>query len=667
MRYIALFFALLSFVYGSANEFDIRDFKKDPTDLAARRFEKRTVNDEPCALIKVTTNIRGMQFDSNLGIVDIVHQEDGYWLYVQPREGRIKLMAEGFLSMDVKMPEPAAVHMVYYLVIAAKGMMPTTDLVKVTFRFNQENVYIRLGENQAPVLASGRSAVFNVTRGLHRFRFIKNQFNDQVLELDVQQEMVKEVVLEAGLVSTPIPLSGHILITTNPAGAEVFLNDQQVGISPYQGRNVAGNYQLRVKHPFYYDHIGQFELREGETVTLPAINLKPRFGYFQVESSPQGAEVWVDGKLEGTTPLTRKQIGSGQHKLSIRLSDYHEHNETFTINDGEAKTFNIKLKEAFGSLIINSDPTDASLFIDGKEVGKTPFSLQRFPSGNYELRLVKDLHVDTRDRIEVKDAEKSEKFIVLPKNYGMLTVTAGGSEIFLDGKAIGFGNYSTNLPAGSYTLKASRDKHRDDERMVFITNGQAHEITLSPVAIMGALSITTMPFETAGSTISLNGTLYPEKTPATIPLIIGNYDLKVTKPGYLDQQRQVTVIEGKEQEVVLTMQTFEGSLFQQAQKYNKAKLIYGSITLAALGSGAYFMYSTLKLAEDYKTATTNATKIYDTMEQHNLYSTISFAAAVPFAVMTVLKMVQQNKVQKKITWAVLPSDDGMSLYLSCNF
>ncbi len=666
MRYVVLFFALFSIVYVSANEFEVREFKKDPTDLAARRFEKRTVNDEPCALIKVTTNVKGMQFEANLGIVDIVHQDDGYWIYVQPRERSIKLMATGYLSMDMPMPEPAVAHVVYNLVIAAKGMMQTTDLVRVTFRFNQENVYVRLGDNQAPVLASGRSAVFNVTRGVHRFRFIKDQFNDQELELDVQGELVREVVMEAGQTSTRIPLSGHILLATNPAGAEVYLNDQQVGISPYQGRNVAGSYQLRVKHPFYHDHIEQFELREGETVTLPAIELKPRFGYVQVESSPSGAEVWVDGKLEGTTPLVRKQISSGQHSLTLRLSDYHEHNETFTINDGDTKTFSVEMKEAFGSFAINSDPTDATVFINGKEVGKTPFSQQRFPSGNYELRLVKDLHVDARDRLVVKDGEKSEKFIVLPQNYGTLTVTAEGSDIFLNGKAVGFGAYSANISAGSYALKASRDKHRNDERELFITNGQAHEITLSPVAIMGALSVTTTPFEAAGASVTLNGNLRPEKTPTTIPLIIGNYELMVSKPGYLDQRRQVTVIEGQEQEVVLAMQTFEGSMLQQAHRYNKAKLFYGSMTLAALGSGGYFRYSTLKLADEYKTATTNATSIYDTMERHNLYTTISVAVAAPLAVMTVVKMIQHNKVRKRINVAVLPSQDGMNIYLSMN-
>jgi len=655
-----------SVVFSTAQEFEVRDFKKDATDLAARRFEKTTVNGEACALIKVTTPIKGMQFESNLGVVDVSRRDDGYWVYVPPRERNLRIMATNYLSLDVPLPEPALASVVYNLVIAPKGGVQTSDLVKVTFRLNQENVYIRMG-NQAPVVAPGRSAVFNVTKEKHSFRFIKDQFNDLVLELDVQEEVVKEVELVAGQTSSKIALSGHILVATNPAGAEIYLNDQQVGVSPYQGRNIAGNYQLRVKYPLYEDHVEQFVLREGETVTLPTIELKPRFGYYVVESTPAGAEVWIDGKKEGVTPLARKQIGSGQHSLVVRLTDYYEHKETFSVKDGETKSFSLQLKEAFGSLVVTSDPSEAAVFIDGKEVGKTPFTQPRFPSGTYELRLARELYADARESVVVKDGEKTDKFLVLPKNFGTLTVTAEGSEIFLNGKAVGFATYTANLSAGLYKLKASRDKHREEEREVYISNGQREEIKLTPAPLMGALSISTTPFESAGAAIQINGTLRTEKTPASIPLMIGDYDLLITKPGYLDVRRQVSVVEGREQELIIPMQTFEGSVAQKVQKYKKAKLFYGALTIAALGSGGYFRYSTLKLADEYKTATTDATAIYDTMEKHNLYTTISLVAAAPLAVMTVVKMIQQGNAEKKMKVAVLPEQGGMSMYLSYQF
>jgi hypothetical protein len=184
---------------------------------------------------------------------------------------------------------------------------------------------------------------------------------------------------------------------------------------------------------------------------------------------------------------------------------------------------------------------------------------------------------------------------------------------------------------------------------------------------MGAISITSKPFETIGADIYINGNKRNEKTPATMPMLIGSYDVMISKSGFLDARQRVEVREGSEQELLFTMQTFQGSMMQQAQKYKTSKIIYGTLSIAALGSGGYFRYSTLKLADEYRTATTNATIIYDTMERHNLYSTLSFVVAAPFAIMTVVKMIQQNNIKKKINLAVLPAEDGMSFYVSCNF
>ena len=115
------------------------------------------------------------------------------------------------------------------------------------------------------------------------------------------------------------------------------------------------------------------------------------------------------------------------------------------------------------------------------------------------------------------------------------------------------------------------------------------------------------------------------------------------------------------------MQTFDGSMMQKASKHKTAKILYGSATLAAIGTGAYFSYSAMKLAKEYNTATSDATAVYDKYEQHNLYSYIAFGTAIPLGVMTLVKMAQQKKVMKKMNLTVLPSNDGMMFYLAWNF
>lgn len=649
-----------------AQEFEVREFKADPSDLAARRNEKRTVNDEPCALIKITTNIKGMQFDSNIGIVDVVHQSDGYWVYVAPRERRIRLMATGYISLDVNMPEPALSHIVYNLIVAPKGIIVVSDLVKITFRLNESNVYIRSGET-APVLSVGSNAPYEVTKGEHTFRFVKDGFKEKVLNVNAQKEELIDVTLEPGGEKPSLALSGWIILTSEPSGAEVFLNEQRVGVTPYQGRNIAGQYNIRLQYPLYHNHNEQFTLNEGATITIPSINLKPRFGYWQVNTTPADAEVILDSKPIGKTPLARGQISSGQHELTIRKSLYHDHKETFTIEDGDDKNFNITLKPAFGELVITSDPTGAKVFLDEREVGVTPYNNKQQPSGNYNLRLAHNLYSDARDNITISDGEKTEKFIALSKNYGTLSVTASGAEIFLNNSRVGSNSYNANIAPGQYKVKATRNLHHDDEREVFIVLGQTENITLAPKPKQGAISVSTTPFDARGAEIFINNEKRKETTPTTIPLLIGNYNVTVKKSGYLDASQSVVVREGQEQELNFAMQTFSGSLQQQANRHKKGKMLFGAGTIAALGAGAYFRYSTISLHNDYKTATTDATAIFDKMEQHDLYSWASFGVAVPLGVMTIIKAVQQNNTERKITTALLPTRDGAMFGLAYNF
>ncbi len=262
----------------AAQEFDVRSFEADPSDLAARRYPKTTVNDEPAALIKVVTNIEGMMFDSNLGIVDVEFKDTEYWLYVPPRERRIQLMAQGFLSLDVNMPEPAQSHTVYRLIVTRKGMLaPTADLVRVVFKMNVDDVRIGRGD-LTPVSEPGATRVMALPKGEHTFRFIKAGYEELVTTLNVQEDKEVDIELVPGAPTTTLTLSGFIFINSEPQGAAVFLNEQQVGTTPYQGRQLAGNYALMLSHPMYHEHSEHFALDEGETVNLPLVELKPRFG-----------------------------------------------------------------------------------------------------------------------------------------------------------------------------------------------------------------------------------------------------------------------------------------------------------------------------------------------------------------------------------------------------
>ncbi|MGD9727085.1 MAG: PEGA domain-containing protein, partial [Nitrospiraceae bacterium] len=149
--------------------------------------------------------------------------------------------------------------------VAKKGGGIVSDLVKITFRMNESNVYIRSGNN-APILSASNNAVFNLPKGEHIYRFFKEGFNDLEKKVKVEKEEIVDVTLVPGTATTKLALSGWVTIESEPTGAEVFLNDQRVGTTPFQLNQTAGRINLRLHYPLYYDYSEQFELGEGATV-----------------------------------------------------------------------------------------------------------------------------------------------------------------------------------------------------------------------------------------------------------------------------------------------------------------------------------------------------------------------------------------------------------------
>lgn len=78
-------------------------------------------------------------------------------------------------------------------------------------------------------------------------------------------------------------------------------------------------------------------------VTLPKTHALPILGSIEISSVPNGADVLIDGNKIGTTPLSRKEITLGIHKLTISKNGYNEFDSTFVIKENEDFIVDAKL------------------------------------------------------------------------------------------------------------------------------------------------------------------------------------------------------------------------------------------------------------------------------------------------------------------------------------
>ncbi len=101
-------------------------------------------------------------------------------------------------------------------------------------------------------------------------------------------------------------------------------------------------------------------------------------GTIRINSDPSGAEVFINGEMRGTAPVTVANIPSGSVKIILNKEGLARHASTVSLSPGETKNLGtIKLGDVYGEVQVSSSPPRASVFLDGTNYGSTPINIRK--------------------------------------------------------------------------------------------------------------------------------------------------------------------------------------------------------------------------------------------------------------------------------------------------
>ena len=155
--------------------------------------------------------------------------------------------------------------------------------------------------------------------GNYNLQVLKSGFQPMrtVLQLEAGKSVDQKVQLE--------PLAHGLLVISDPAGADVFINgDKQSGQTPVTLPLAPGKYNLVLRLAGYDAFSSQVQVRDDGQSKVTA-ELRQKSGHVawaQVDSSPAGAEIWVDGVSTGQHTPSRVEIPSGIHSITMKLDGY---------------------------------------------------------------------------------------------------------------------------------------------------------------------------------------------------------------------------------------------------------------------------------------------------------------------------------------------------------
>jgi len=202
--------------------------------------------------------------------------------------------------------------------------------------------------------------------------------------------------------TTTIPVPATLTVTSNPTGADIFIDGVQRGTTPHTFTDIAlGSHSVIVSKIGYLGKYSTITVSQGQPtkvdVTLEVLQPGTGTGTISVISDPPGAGIMLDGKSSGkATPYDFSGISSGGHTVEMTIVGYNSYTETVTVVPGTTVVVNHKFPSNVPPYIVvfvNSIPDGANVYIDDSYKGVTPTSLH-LEKGTYILKLTKKDYVD---------------------------------------------------------------------------------------------------------------------------------------------------------------------------------------------------------------------------------------------------------------------------------
>ena len=291
------------------------------------------------------------------------------------------------------------------------------------------------------------------------------------------ETFVTTVEIEDGITKTISPdmnaKFANITLKTD-SGAEIWVNGEKRGIGMWSGELPAGTYRFEARKENHSASTLSMDItssNSGETVVIPSP--VPQLGSVMFTTDPALADLEIDGRNYGQTPVRIESIIAGSHQAKVSLPGYGERHLTFEVSEGKTTEVEVKLVNSAKVRIVCNAPK-ADLYVDGNCIGKA-WGIVEMPVGKHKVRLTAAGFKDYESSVELNaggDEPVRMEFCLAPEDkvfdvngvsFKMIGIQAGkfvnsrGQSVYLDSYYMGETEVTEELHAAIYGRKVRKD------------------------------------------------------------------------------------------------------------------------------------------------------------------------------------------------------------------
>ncbi len=361
---------------------------------------------------------------------------------------------------------------------------------------------------------------------------------------------------------------------------KIFGNSGKTDVSGMAAMSLElGTYTYRIISKNYHPSEGIVTLSQSNGKHTEQVTLRPNFAQVRL-SAGAGAEIYINDEKAGTGNWSGI-LPAGVHSIECRKNSHKPSIETITVVAGQDISIQLPSPTPItGTVSVMSSPLGAKITIDGKDFGSTPNIIDNLIIGKHSVVVSKNGYKPSSSTVTINEGEITEVNVQLDEKprEGTLRVssTPTAANIEINGKQYGKtpGTY-TGLPVGWYTVTLSKTGYYSKTKDFYVEGDSTTNANIRLEPSEGVLEVTSSP---TGATVEVRGKYY--QTPATISgLPMGKYKVKVSKPGYRNAKRDVTITGGSNKEFFSLSYKRRRNFFKWFNIGVHAAADYGLLTL----------------------------------------------------------------------------------------
>ncbi len=262
----------------------------------------------------------------------------------------------------------------------------------------------------------------------------------------------------------------------------------------------------------------------------------------RVTTEPEGALISCDGVMRDTAPLVITDLAPGEHLIVASKQGYNDARHAITLTKaGQRMAVELKLEPILGLILIVSEPSGATVELDGANRGETPLLLTDLPLGSYRVKLTCSGYREQEIDLKVESRIPHKETVIMASNSATLELSSEptGAKVVLNGVDRGTTPCVLDqIPEGESTLELALEGCEPYTQDLKLHAGERQTLKAVLKPIPAKLTLVSIP---TGARIYVNNQFQGESPLTLSDLEPGSYRLRAELPAHETVARTVFV------------------------------------------------------------------------------------------------------------------------------